>query len=268
MTGIALTFEDTGRRAADDRRLSIAVAVSLVSHALVLAALRGLPEAPYTFAEGGVGSIPALQAVLAGPPLELQETMEPLPPQPMIDTPLLAPALINPVETMFGRTRPPTTPIPGGGPMRPGPASPEASVSVGTIADSSKLGQDYAAQLARRFPNPVQVVPMLLGTSAVTYPRAALESGIEGRFAAVVTVDNLGKAVDATLVVEDPLFGPVVLDALKKAEFAPAQYDGKPVPYWAIVEFLFTIGRPTSPSVASAPAQARPSLPRQPSVGR
>ena len=268
MTGITLTFDDTRRRRADDRRLSIAFAGSLVLHALVLAALRGLPAEPYTFAEGGVGSIPALQAVLAGPPIELQTMMEPLPPEPMIDTPLLAPALIKPVETTFGRTRPPTTPIPGGGPMRPGPASPEASVAVGTIADPGKLGQDYAAQLAQRFPNPVQVVPMLLGAPVVAYPRAALESGIEGRFAAVVMVDDRGKATDTRLVVEDPLFGPAVLDALKRAEFAPAQYDGNPVPYWAIVQFTFSIGRPTAPSVASAPPAAPARSARQPSVGR
>jgi outer membrane biosynthesis protein TonB len=263
---IIFPFDDPTGRVAGDRRLSIAFTASLVMHALVLAALRGLPATPYSFAEGGVGSIPALQAVLAGPPVELQEVIEPLSPEPMIETPLLAPALIKPVETTFGRTHPPTTPIPGGGPVRPGPASPEANVAVGTIADPGKLGPDYAAQLAQRFPNPVHVVPTLIGTPPVPYPRAALESGIEGRFAAVVAVDDLGKAVDAKLVVEDPLFGPVVLEALKKAEFAPAQYDGNVVPYWAIVQFTFTIGKPT-PSVAAAPPAARTPA-RQPSVGR
>jgi hypothetical protein len=260
-------FDEARVRAATDRRLSIAIGASLVVHALALAAFHGLPTTPYTFAEGGVGSFPALRAVLAGPAIEVQPE-QPLLPEPLIDTVMLAPALIKPVETTFGRTHPQTTPIPGGGPTRPGPASPDVSVAVGTMADPAKLGPDYVAQLAQRFPGPVQVVPMLLGAPVVVYPRAALESGIEGRFAVVVTVDVRGKVVDPKLVVEDPLFGPVMLEALKNAEFAPAQYDGNAVPYWAIVEFIFTIGRATSPSVASAPTAARARSARQPSVGR
>jgi len=223
----------------------------------MLAALRGLPAKPYTFAEGGVGSFPALQAVLAGPPAEPKEE-EPAPPAPMINPKLVQPPVKKPVETLFGRKPVTTNPMPGGGPTRPGPTSPDFNTSVRTIADPAKLGPDYVTQLAQRFPASVQMVPMLLGAPVVVYPRAALESGIEGRFAAVVTVDVQGKASDAKLVVEDPLFGPVILDALKTAEFAPAQYDGSPVPYWAIVEFIFTIGRPgATPSVAEAASRNR-----------
>jgi hypothetical protein len=255
LAAIFLPFDDV-RPGASDRRLSIALAISVLVHSLTLAALRGIIPTDYSFAEGGVGSVAALQAVLAGPAIELQPE-QPLLPKPLIDTVLLAPALIKPVETTFGRTHPQTTPVPGGGPTRPGPASPDVSVAVGTIADPAQLGSDYVAQLAQRFPGRVQVVPMLLGAPVVVYPRAALESGIEGRFAAVVTVDVRGKASDLKLVVEDPLFGPVMLDALKNAEFAPGLYDGNPVPYWAIVEFIFTIGRPATPSVASAPPTPR-----------
>jgi hypothetical protein len=265
-----LPYDEAAFRAASDRRLSIAITSSLVIHALAIAAFRGLLlPAPFTFAEGGVGSLPALQAVLAGPPIELQPEVPLLSEPPLIDTVLLAPALIKPVETTFGRTHPPTTPIPGGGPSRPGPASPSVNVAVGTIADPARLGPDYVTQLAQRFPRPVQDVPMLLGAPVVAYPRAALESGIEGRFAAVVTVDAQGKATDAKLVVDDQLFGPVMLDALKIAEFAPARYDGSAVPYWAIVEFIFTIGRPgTTPSIADAIQQNRSAIQQPPAGSR
>jgi len=268
VTSTTFPFENPSARRAGDRRLSIAIAASVVIHALTLAALRGLPATPYTFAEGGVGSFPALQAVLAGPAAQ-PEQEEPTPPEPMINPQLVQPPVSKPVETLFGRKPVATTPIPGGGPMRPGPASPDVSVAVGTIPDPARLGSDYVARLAQRFPDPVQRVPMLLGAPVVVYPRPALEAGIEGRFAALVTVDPQGKVTDAKMVVDDPLFGPVMLDALKNAEFAPAQYDGNPVTYWAIVEFIFTIGRPASqPSVAQTGPRSRVPLPRQPSVGR
>jgi len=69
-------------------------------------------------------------------------------------------------------------------------------------------------------------------------------------------------------VVEDPIFGPVMLDALKAAEFAPARDGTATVPYWAIVEFIFTIGRPAA-QPAAAPAERRGNaVLRQPRVGR
>jgi TonB family protein len=139
---------------------------------------------------------------------------------------------------------------------------------VGTIADPAVLGPDYVAQLAQRFPDRAPKVPMLLGAPVVIYPRAALEAGIEGRFAAVVMLDARGRITESRLVVDDPIFGPAVLDALKTMEFAPAEFADGPVPYWAIVEIVFRIGRPDAPSVASTPSRNRPTLPRQPSVGR
>jgi TonB family protein len=259
-------FDDASVRAVD-RRLSIALATSVLIHALTLAALRGFIPTVHTYAGGGVGPAAALQAVLAGPPIELQP-MDPLTPEPMIDKVLLAPALMKPVETSFGRIQAPTAFLPGGGPTKAGAPSPEVNMAVGTIADPAVLGSDYVAQLAQRFPNRAAKVPMLIGAPVVIYPRPALEAGIEGRFAAVVTLDALGHITESRLVVEDPLFGPAVLDALKTMQFTPAEFDGGPIPYWAIVEIVFRIGRPGTPDVASAPPRSRVPLPRQPSVGR
>ena len=153
--------------------------------------------------------------------------------------------------------------------MDAGRAAPDVTMSVGTIADPTQLGSDYAAQLAQRFPDRAAKVPVLLGAPVVVYPRAALEAGIEGRFAVVVTLDALGRIKEAQLVVDDALFGPAMLDSLKTMQFTPAEFDGNPVPYWAIVEFIFKIGRPGSaPSVASVPGRNRAPAPRQPSVGR
>jgi outer membrane biosynthesis protein TonB len=253
-----------------DRRLSIAIAISLVIHALTLAALRGLPATVHAYAEGGAGSPASLQAVLAGPATE-PPPEEPTPPEtpaePAINPNLVVSPKAAPVETLFGRTRLATAPVSGGSPAGSASEGPEAGVAVGTIADPAKLGGDYIAQLAQRFPQPVQQVPLLLGAPVVVYPQAALEGGIEGRFAAVVTVDALGKVSDAKLVVDDLIFGPVMLNALKAAEFAPARDGTEAVPYWAIVEFIFTIGKPVAPPVAPA-APRRSAALRQPRVGR
>ncbi len=90
----------------------------------------------------------------------------------------------------------------------------------------------------------------------MVYPRAALDAGTEGSVAALLTLDAQGHVVDATLLPEDGLFAPAVAQAIKSAEFAPAETDGKPVPYWAIVQFFFTIAHPTATHA------------RHPSVGR
>ncbi|HTP47831.1 MAG TPA: energy transducer TonB [Casimicrobiaceae bacterium] len=261
------TFPEAELSREADRRLSVAIAISLVLHALTLAALRGLPATMHVYAEGAAGNLPSLQAVLAGPPTEPTPEEPTTPPESAINPNLVIPPKAAPVETLFGRTRPATAPS-SGGPVRSTADGPEVSVAVGTIADPAKLGSDYVAQLAQRFPQPVQQVPLLLGAPVVVYPRAALEAGIEGRFAAVISVDALGKVTEAKLVVEDPIFGPVMLDALKSAEFAPARNGTETVPYWAIVEFIFTIGRPAA-QPAAAPAQRRGSTAlRQPRVGR
>jgi outer membrane biosynthesis protein TonB len=264
VTNATFSLGETSGRGGADHRLLVAITISLVIHALAFGALRGRPPVVRTFAEGGAGSFPALQAVLAGPVSEPVTVPEELPrPEPLINPELLQPPVAKPVETLFGRRRVPTAPLPGGGPARNGPSTPDLAVAVGTIPDPAQLGPDYVSQLAQRFPNPVQTVPMLLGAPVVAYPRAAAESGIQGRFAVVVGLDAQGRITDAKPVVDDALFGPVMLDALKNAQFAPAQYDGNPVPYWAIVEFVFTIGKTAAPpSVAQTVSPARVPVPR------
>jgi len=265
LTGASSPFNGTSGTGATERRLWIAIGISLVIHALAVAALRGLLPTGYTFAEGGTGGIPVLQALLAGPPPAQPEPEEPVPPQPPAPPDLVVPADTKPIETTLGRAHPPA----GGKPASTALGAPEISVSVGTIADPASLGADYVAQLAQRFPNPVQKIPMLLGAPVVDYPRGAIERGFEGRFAAVVALDAIGKVTDAKLVVDDPLFGPAILDALKRMEFAPAQDGGSPVPYWTIVQFVFTIGTPeTRPSVSQPSGRNRGAPPRRLGLSR
>jgi TonB family protein len=103
----------------------------------------------------------------------------------------------------------------------------------------------------------------------MSYPQAALESGVQRRVVAIVILRADGTIEEAQLAREDPLFGPAVLEALKTARFAPAEIDGNAVPYWAIVEFVFVIGRPAAAPVAQRGLPRRGVVfPRQPAPGR
>jgi TonB family protein len=267
VAGIALFLDDSAARRAVERRLSIAVGTSFLIHAIAIALLRGLVPGIYADASGGTGSF-ALQAMLAGPAIEAAPE-EALPVEPTIDRDLLLPPMFDPREPAIDRAPSATAPLPGRSSAPTGQGSPDLSIAVGTIDDPARVGQDYVTQLAQRFPERAQKVPLLLGTPVVVYPPTALERGAEGRVAVLLTLDAEGKIVDSKLITDASLFSSTVLEALKDVNFAPAEIDGKPVAYWSIVEFVFLIGRPgdvarAAPRVARKPAAG----PRQPSVGR
>jgi Gram-negative bacterial TonB protein C-terminal len=263
---VAIALDDGAIRRTGERRLSIAIGVSLLVHAVAIASLRGLWPTIYTYAQGGAGSFTTLQAVLAGPRTEpsLAEQTEP---EPAIDPSLMLPPGANPIETAIQRPPPQTAPTPGGGPVRSGPNSPDVSVAVGLIDDPARLGPDYVFRLAQRFPERVSKTPLLLGSPIVMYPAAAMAAGAERRIAALLILDADGRIVDAQLVPDDPMFAPVVQEALKNAQFAPAEVDTRTVPYWAILEFVFTLERPSAPAPSRAARTGAP-IARQPNVGR
>ena len=268
MTAALLPRDDRALRRADDRRLLVAVGASLVVHALTIAALRGLVPAIYAYPQAGPGSFAVLQAVIAGPKSE-PAPPEPTAAEPTVEPNLLLPPATNPIEAADRHPPPQTGPLPGGAPDRSGPHTPEVSIGVGTIEDPARIGADYVARLAERFPDRAAKPPMLVGTPIVVYPAAALETRTERRVAVLLTLRADGSIAESRLVHEDPVFGPVVLDALKDAQFAPAEIDGKPVPYWAIVEFVFLLGQPRAPSAAERGSARRGALYQpQPNVGR
>jgi len=262
----AIALNDGAIRRASERRLSIAIGVSLLVHAVTIASMRGLWPTIYTYAQGGAGSFTTLQAVLAGPRTE-PSPAEQTEPEPAINPSLMLPPGANPIETAIQRPPPQTAPTPGGGPVRSGPNSPDVSVAVGLIDDPARLGPDYVVRLAQRFPERVSKTPLLLGSPIVMYPAAAMAAGAERRIAALLILDADGRIVDAQLIPDDPMFAPVVQEALKNAQFAPAEVDTRTVPYWAILEFVFTLERPSAPAPNRAARTGAP-IARQPNVGR
>jgi protein TonB len=254
VTGATLDWYYSGDVRAVDRRLTLAIGASLVIHALAVASLRGLaPPLPAQDA-GTANNFATLQAVLAGPRTEA-EPPKPEPPDAPTPPALFLPPLRAPIETTMRRALPALAPPPG--PVqRSGADRPPVSISVKLIDDPSRLGAEYALALAQKFPRRAAKPPGLLGSLSVAYPRAALDAGAEGSVVALLTLDAQGHVVDATLLPEGGMFAPAVADALKSAAFAPAETDGNAIPYWAIVEFFFTMAHPSA------------SLARQPSVGR
>ncbi len=263
---VAIALDDGAIRRTGERRLSIAIGVSLLVHAVTIASLRGLLPTIYTYAQGGAGSFTTLQAVLAGPRTE-PSPAEQTEPEPAINPRLMLPPGANPIETAIPQPPPQTAPTPGGGPVRSGPNSPDVSVALGLIDDPARLGPDYVVRLAQRFPERVSKTPLLLGSPIVMYPAAAMAAGAERRIAALLMLDADGRIVDAQLVPDDPMFASVVQDALKNAQFAPAEVDTRTVPYWAILEFVFTLERPSAPAPSRAARTSAPIV-RQPNVGR
>ena len=262
--GLSVRMNRLEARRADERRLSVAMGVSVLVHALTLGVLRGVLPSIYAVPHGGTGGFSVLQAVLAAP------RIEPSPEPPQIETlqRIVVPALTRPMEppTLLHAE---TGAQAASGPEKTGATLPEFSIGVGIIEDPSKLGPGYAARLATRFPQRVSKPPVLIGTPVMSYPQAALESGVQRRVAVLVTVRADGTIDEAQLAHEDPLFGPAVIEALKNVRFAPAEIGGDTVPYWAIVEFVFVIGgQGTAPVAQRGIPRRGVVLPRQGTPGR
>jgi hypothetical protein len=266
---LRLFADSAALRRADERRLSTAIAASVVIHALALAALRGW--IPPIDAFPAPASFASLQAVIAMPASSAASDQAVIDHIAMPEL-VTAPAL-RPLE-------PPAPPLVKRGPepvaiLSPTVSEPsrsglprQISITVGTIDDPARLGPQFTALLAARFPKQAEKPPKLAGTPPIAYPAAALEAGTERRVVAVLALRGDGSIEQSELVRDDPLFGPAVLDALKSTRFAPAEVAGKGVPYWAIVEFVFLLSRPP-PAPGSLHASARRfPTPAQPSVGK
>jgi len=159
-------------------------------------------------------------------------------PQPAAALPLAAPT-----------PAPRALPAPVRGPITS--SDPNGNVTVGMVEEPAILGPGVAAGLANRYPTRIDKPPRMLGAMIVPYPPAAREAHASARIAAVLDVDDHGRIGKVSLVPEHAWFGPAVLDALKDARFMPAELATNPVPYWAIVEFVFAI----APAI-SAPASS------------
>ena len=221
------------------RRLSVAIVISLLFHAVALFAfgthLLIRPTSPK-----GWGSV-VLQAVLQ------DAATQPEAVAPAILTTQPAEAAKEVVPDAPRKVEPPgpigtTQSGPAAGPsVAPGEIDPRHGVTGGVLVDAAKVGPRYAAALAELFPDRPARRPQLKSPPILGYPRAAIETRTQARIAAILTIDERGEIVEKSIVPYDPVFGPAVSEALEGAHFIPAETDGNPVRYWAILEFTFWI---------------------------
>jgi hypothetical protein len=257
-------MHDTMKRVSK-RRLSWSMAASLAVHVLAITVIAGMLQSSLMLPSSRVGvPLPIEVALVAqrpiafsAPPEMPQQASELLPaeripeeksgePKPSasareVPAPTPQPAVIStPSAGAAVPFEPSLEPTPSDAP-------PPGDVAVGPVNDLDRIGRAQALRLASRYPQPVTKRPLLLDTLTVPYPLRAAFAHRDARITALMLVEADGRIIDTTLYPDDPFFTPTVLAALRGARFAAADIKGKPVPYWAMMEFVFTMRRPARP---------------------
>jgi hypothetical protein len=120
----------------------------------------------------------------------------------------------------------------------------------------------YRAQ--GEFPVEIDQPVRLLAMPDVPYPPAALEARREDSVLAWVAVSAEGEPEEVVIAEGAPDFVGTVSEALLKARFLPAETDGRPIRFYAILRIDFRNGDVRTDEGASAkPAEARPAAQRQ-----
>ena len=257
-------MHDTMKRVSK-RRLSWSMAASLAVHVLAITVIAGMLQSSLMLPSSRVGvPLPIEVALVAQRPIAFSAPPE----MPQQGSELLPAERIpeekssEPRPSAGARELPAPTPqpavistpssgaaIPFEPSIEPTPsdAPPPGDVAVGPVNDLDRIGRAQALRIASRYPQPVTKRPLLLDTLTVPYPLRAAFAHRDARITALMLVEADGRIIDTTLYPDDPFFTPTVLAALRGARFAAADIKGKPVPYWAMMEFVFTMRRPAQP---------------------
>ncbi len=224
--------------------------LSVAAHVLLLATLGSFVSRAWRVAEFAFapGSGTPLQAWLV--PRAVEPEAGPPPPEPPVE------AIPAPAQPPAAKAAP-ATPVepapmptglvqPGGGeasaPRRPPPPPANlGNVAVGSMTDLSPFGAATRLRLAALYPVKPGRLPRLKRTLTVVYPDLALRDGSSANVGALLLLDAQGKAMETIVEPDDPIFAPIVREALTDAEFHPAQAADTPLPYWIALEFVFTI---------------------------
>jgi hypothetical protein len=244
------------------RRLSWSLAASLAVHALAITVVAGMLQSSQMFSSRRVGvplpievALVAQRPIAFAPPPEMpQQASELLPAEripeekstePKPSATSREPPAPTPQSAVIS-TPSPGAAVPFEPSIEPTPsdAPPPGDVAVGPLNDLDRIGRAQALRLASRYPQPVTKRPLLLDTLTVPYPLRAAFAYRDARITVLIQVDADGRIADTTLYPDDPFFTPTILASLRGAHFAPANIKGKPVPYWAMMEFVFAMRRP------------------------
>ena len=229
-----------------ERPLGMSMLASTLLHVVVIALLAS--------ARPTVSLLPTWRGTTASLQVDLQQPAVSVPehlPEPMtvisVPEPAPTPAPTSPKEPIAKLPLPNRAPPSAGSSpefsIRTGPSSPSGSITVGLIYKPEQVSVATGARLAQRFPVVATRTPKLNGAVIARYPTDAARAHQSTRIAAVLTVDASGKVIDGDtmLVPDDSMFHDAVLTAIASAKFTPAELDGKPIPYWVILNFFFDI---------------------------
>ena len=242
-----------------ERRFTFALLCSGAFHAGLAAVITTLLALHPSLGPPPSTDRPSLIAVLQPPRVVPETVIATSAPEPVVEPePDRAPAVMAvakpaaPLPLAAPTPAPRALPAPVRGPITS--SDPNGNVTVGMLDEPAILGPGFAARLADRYPGRVDKLPRMLGAVIVPYPPAARQAHASARIAAVLDIDDRGRIGKVSLVPEHAWFGPAVLEALKDARFVPAELATNPVPYWAIVEFVFAIAPGGSAPVGASDA--------------
>jgi hypothetical protein len=257
MTTVTAFMPDSRMARDTGQRLTLSLALSLITHLIVIALFAGLLKPMLTPVTGRVGQAVPIEVALVGvrpiaftapPEVPAMATELPVAPEQTGSAPSLHPVPLPapprpevPVAVPFGvsvQADANAEAVSADAPPPPG------STSVGAITDGERLGLAQALRLAQRFPRAAYKQPQFREPLIVPYPPRAARAHAEARIAALLLLDATGRVVDTTLFPDEPMFGPTILAALNGVRFMPAEVDSSPMAYWVILEFIFNMGTP------------------------
>jgi hypothetical protein len=238
-----------GIRVSADGRFSIALGISIALHMLalimVVSVMRFSPSA-YPFGEDGRLVLQATLTADSGGQLAEPEPIAVVDDRSERRTAVIppTPAPAEQAPAPAGKTESPIQQAPT---ADPGSPDPPVMITTRTLRDLGKLPSSTAEALAQRFTDAVQRTPELRVPLLVLYPREALDERRNARLTAALAITENGEISEKTIIPDDPVFGPAIMEALKDARFNPAEIDGHAVAYWAVIEFVFSVGQATPP---------------------
>jgi protein TonB len=209
--------------------LTSALALALGAIAVAIAPAIRVEELPKL--HPGISYVPE-QYVLP-PPLKQQTPLERTRIKP-------APPDIATVEPVRDDLAPPPPDVPSSSQSSGTTGEAGSSTGPGTMVQPG-TGIEIMPKLGEWVP--VDQEPVVIREVKPEYPDIARSAYVEGLVTVHVLVGKEGRVLDVSLdrTFQVPMLNSAALEASRKWVFTPALVNGKPVPFWTVIPFRFTL---------------------------